>query len=133
LPDGSINVFRGLLIHISGGVPKNFIQQTEATVGDYSGSDSYPIQHNTDAPHYIRRACHLSGLSGCTFEEAVSWGKVERRASKVQLILRRDHESASGGAGAAGIGNKTQKKKGGLQGFGPTHIYPLMGFLTESR
>jgi deoxyhypusine synthase len=57
-------------------VPKNFIQQiiqqTEATVGDYSGSDSYPIQHNTDAPHYIRRACHLSGLSGCTFEEAVS-------------------------------------------------------------
>jgi hypothetical protein len=47
LPDGSINVFRGLLIHISGGVPKNFIQQiiqqTEAIMADYSGSHSFAI------------------------------------------------------------------------------------------
>jgi hypothetical protein len=39
----SINVFRGLLIHISGGVPKNFIQQTEAIMGDYSGGHSYAV------------------------------------------------------------------------------------------
>ena len=70
------------VIYIGGGVPKNFIQQTEVIaelIGDYSGGHSYAIQYTTDAPHW-------GGLSGCTFEEAVSWGKVKKEASKVQVF-----------------------------------------------
>lgn len=70
------------VIYIGGGVPKNFIQQTEVIaelIGDYSGGHSYAIQYTADAPHW-------GGLSGCTFEEAVSWGKVKRDASKVQVF-----------------------------------------------
>jgi len=48
-------------------------------IGDYSGGHSYAIQYTTDAPHW-------GGLSGCTFEEAVSWGKVKKEASKVQVF-----------------------------------------------
>jgi deoxyhypusine synthase len=70
------------VIYIGGGVPKNFIQQTEVVaelIGNYSGGHSYAIQYTTDAPHW-------GGLSGCTFEEAVSWGKVAKEASKVQVF-----------------------------------------------
>jgi len=70
------------VIYIGGGVPKNFIQQTEVIaelIGNYSGGHSYALQYTTDAPHW-------GGLSGCTFEEAVSWGKVKREASKVQVF-----------------------------------------------
>ena len=70
------------VIYIGGGVPKNFIQQTEVIaelIGNYSGGHSYAIQYTTDAPHW-------GGLSGCTFEEAVSWGKVAKEASKVQVF-----------------------------------------------
>lgn len=70
------------VIYIGGGVPKNFIQQTEVIaelIGDYSGGHSYALQYTTDAPHW-------GGLSGCTFEEAVSWGKVKKEASKVQVF-----------------------------------------------
>ncbi|HEY3272973.1 MAG TPA: deoxyhypusine synthase family protein, partial [Methanocella sp.] len=37
------------------------------------------IQYTTDAPHW-------GGLSGCTFEEAVSWGKISGVAPKVQVF-----------------------------------------------
>jgi deoxyhypusine synthase len=70
------------VIYIGGGVPKNFIQQTEVIaelIGNYSGGHSYALQYTTDAPHW-------GGLSGCTFEEAVSWGKVKKEASKVQVF-----------------------------------------------
>lgn len=70
------------VVYIGGGVPKNFIQQTEVIaelVGIYSGGHSYAIQYTTDAPHW-------GGLSGCTFEEAVSWGKVKKEARKVQVF-----------------------------------------------
>lgn len=70
------------VVYIGGGVPKNFIQQTEVIaelIGVYSGGHSYAIQYTTDSPHF-------GGLSGCTFEEAVSWGKVARGASKVQVF-----------------------------------------------
>jgi len=70
------------VIYIGGGVPKNFIQQTEVIaelIGDYSGGHSFAIQYTTDAPHW-------GGLSGCTFEEAVSWGKVKKEASRVQVF-----------------------------------------------
>jgi len=70
------------VIYIGGGVPKNFIQQTEVVaelVGQYSGGHSYAIQYTADSPHW-------GGLSGCTFEEAISWGKVKKEASKVQVF-----------------------------------------------
>ncbi|MGB4087223.1 deoxyhypusine synthase [Methanothrix sp.] len=70
------------VIYIGGGVPKNFIQQTEVItemVGTYTGGHNYAIQYTTDSPHW-------GGLSGCTFEEAVSWGKVRKEASKVQVF-----------------------------------------------
>jgi deoxyhypusine synthase len=70
------------VIYVGGGVPKNFIQQTEVIaelIGIYSGGHSYALQFTTDVPHF-------GGLSGCTFEEAVSWGKVSKEASKVQVF-----------------------------------------------
>jgi deoxyhypusine synthase len=66
------------VIYIGGGVPKNFIQQT-AVIASYQTrhdkSHSYAIQITTDSPQW-------GGLSGCTFEEAQSWGKIGKRARK---------------------------------------------------
>jgi deoxyhypusine synthase len=70
------------VVYIGGGVPKNFIQQTEVIaelIGDYSGGHSYAIQYTTDVPHF-------GGLSGCTFKEAVSWGKIKKEARMVQVF-----------------------------------------------
>ncbi|MCL7412678.1 MAG: deoxyhypusine synthase [ANME-2 cluster archaeon] len=71
------------VIYVGGGVPKNFIQQTEVIAslmgGDVEGHD-YAIQYTTDAPHW-------GGLSGCTFDEAVSWGKIAGSARKVQVFV----------------------------------------------
>jgi len=68
------------VIYIGGGVPKNFIQQT-AVIASYQTrhdkSHSYAIQISTDVPQW-------GGLSGCTFEEGQSWGKISFRAQKVQ-------------------------------------------------
>ena len=64
------------------GVPKNFIQQTQvvASIHDQDlGGHDFAIQYTTDAPHW-------GGLSGCTFEEAVSWGKESPASSKVQVF-----------------------------------------------
>ncbi|MDP6612601.1 MAG: deoxyhypusine synthase [Candidatus Hydrothermarchaeota archaeon] len=71
------------VIYVGGGVPKNFIQQTEvitSLLGSESGGHDYGIQFTTDAPHF-------GGLSGCTFEEAVSWGKISPTARKVQVFV----------------------------------------------
>jgi deoxyhypusine synthase len=70
------------VIYVGGGVPKNFIQQTEviaSILGLPIEGHSYAIQYTTDAPHW-------GGLSGCTFEEAVSWGKIAAVAPKVQVF-----------------------------------------------
>ena len=70
------------VIYIGGGTPKNFIQQTEVTAGLLSRRPSegheYAIQITTDSPQW-------GGLSGCTFEEAQSWGKVSKKAKQVTL------------------------------------------------
>lgn len=71
------------VVYIGGGVPKNFIQQTEVALsllGSDAGGHDYAIQFTTDSPHY-------GGLSGCTFEEAVSWGKVSAGAKKVLVYV----------------------------------------------
>lgn len=71
------------VVYIGGGVPKNFIQQTEviaSILGMHIGGHDYAIQYTTDAPHW-------GGLSGCTFDEAVSWGKIAAQAKKVQVFV----------------------------------------------
>ncbi len=71
------------VVYIGGGVPKNFIQQTELLnliLGVEMPGHEYAVQYTTDAPHW-------GGLSGCTFEEAVSWGKIGRRAKTAQVFV----------------------------------------------
>ncbi len=69
------------VIYVGGGTPKNFIQQTEVTAtylgGEVSGH-KYAVQFTADAPHW-------GGLSGCTFEEAQSWGKIQKKARMVSV------------------------------------------------
>lgn len=67
------------VIYIGGGVPKNFIQQT-AVIASYAmrreRSHNFAIQITTDLPVW-------GGLSGASFEEAQSWGKISKDAKKV--------------------------------------------------
>ena len=77
------------VFYIGGGVPKDFIQlfavsssllypeyevpsrkdgQKRKTTQEISYPHKYAIQITTDSPQW-------GGLSGCTFEEAISWGK----------------------------------------------------------
>jgi deoxyhypusine synthase len=63
-------------IYIGGGVPKNYIQQlgpvSELLFREKRGH-RYAFQVTTDDPKW-------GGLSGCTFEEAKSWGKIEKES-----------------------------------------------------
>lgn len=87
-------------IYIGGGVPKDFIQLLAVT-GDFLYEDrqipnrengldrtetgeyntyfphKYAIQITTDSPQW-------GGLSGCTFEEAISWGKETDKGRFIQ-------------------------------------------------
>jgi deoxyhypusine synthase len=59
------------VIYVGGGVPKNYIQQTaflERQFGIPDAEHDYGFQITTDSPQW-------GGLSGCTFDEGVSWGK----------------------------------------------------------
>jgi len=70
------------VVYIGGGVPKNFIQQTQVIASIHNqdlGGHAYAIQYTTDAPHW-------GGLSGCTFEEAISWGKEAPQCPRVQCF-----------------------------------------------
>jgi deoxyhypusine synthase len=64
------------VVYIGGGTPKNYIQQIEVVL-EVLGFDSighkYAIQLTTDDAKW-------GGLSGCTFEEAQSWGKITKDA-----------------------------------------------------
>ena len=72
------------VIYIGGGVPKDTIQL--ATVikslatndGNSETPHDYAIQITTDSPQW-------GGLSGCTFEEAVSWGKINSNGRNAVL------------------------------------------------
>jgi deoxyhypusine synthase len=67
------------VIYFGGGTPKNFIQQAEVTaimMKTNVEGHKYAVQLVTDAPHW-------GGLSGCTFEEAQSWGKIAKDARMV--------------------------------------------------
>lgn len=70
------------VVYVGGGVPKNFIQQTQVIASIHKqdlGGHAYAIQYTTDAPHW-------GGLSGCSFEEAVSWGKESPGSPMVQCF-----------------------------------------------
>ena len=69
------------VIYLGGGTPKNFIQQTEVTasiMGEDVSGHRHALQVITDPPHW-------GGLSGCTFDEAQSWGKIAADASAVTV------------------------------------------------
>jgi deoxyhypusine synthase len=71
------------VIFIGGGTPKNFTQQTEVVaslLGMRAQGHRYCIQFSTDAPHW-------GGLSGCTFEESQSWGKIHFEADKINVYV----------------------------------------------
>lgn len=70
-------------IYIGGGVPKNYIQQlgpvSELLFQKESGH-RYAFQITTDDPKW-------GGLSGCTFEEAKSWGKIEKGSTYAVVYM----------------------------------------------
>jgi deoxyhypusine synthase len=70
-------------IYIGGGVPKNYIQQL-GPVSDLlfqkESGHRYAFQVTTDDPKW-------GGLSGCTFEEAKSWGKIEKSSSVAVVYM----------------------------------------------
>jgi deoxyhypusine synthase len=89
------------VVYIGGGVPKDFIQLFAVTpdllykerripnragaLGREGTSETYhphkyAVQITTDSPQW-------GGLSGCTFEEAVSWGKETPSGSFVQCYV----------------------------------------------
>lgn len=73
------------VVFIGGGTPKNYIQQIEITletlgyVSKKEGHD-YAVQITTDDPKW-------GGLSGCTFDEGQSWGKINKNATKAVAYL----------------------------------------------
>ncbi|MBI4481961.1 MAG: deoxyhypusine synthase family protein [Acidobacteria bacterium] len=69
------------VVFCGGGTPKNFINQTEVTasmVNSRIAGHQHAIQVITDSPQW-------GGLSGCTFEEAQSWGKIAKDAQRVTV------------------------------------------------
>jgi len=85
------------VVYIGGGVPKDFIQLLSVTadlqfkerklptrgegvkrLNESYYPHKYAIQITTDSPQW-------GGLSGCTFEEAMSWGKEDPKGRHVQV------------------------------------------------
>jgi deoxyhypusine synthase len=66
-------------IYIGGGVPKNYINDA-AVMLDYTPGHSYAFQITTDAPHW-------GGLTGSTLDEAKSWGKVAKKATRATAYV----------------------------------------------
>ena len=90
------------VVYIGGGVPKDFIQlfavtpcllypdrkvpnregktfKSEEGIEEAYYPHKYAIQITTDSPQW-------GGLSGCTLEEAISWGKVSSEGRFVQCF-----------------------------------------------
>jgi deoxyhypusine synthase len=71
------------VVYVGGGTPKNYIQQTEVmleVIGLQTIGHRYAIQLTTDDPKW-------GGLSGCTFEEAQSWGKITKDAKMATAYI----------------------------------------------
>jgi deoxyhypusine synthase len=69
------------VIYFGGGTPKNFVNQTEVTATFLRRAHhghKYALQVVTDAAHW-------GGLSGCTFAESQSWGKIAHDAKMIDV------------------------------------------------
>jgi deoxyhypusine synthase len=71
------------VVYLGGGVPKDTIQLSAVIKSLSKGGTEptphdYAIQITADSPQW-------GGLSGCTLEEAVSWGKIAPRSRKTVL------------------------------------------------
>ena len=71
------------VVYLGGGVPKDTIQlstiiKSLAKGGEEETPHEYAIQITADSPQW-------GGLSGCTLEEAISWGKIASGAKKATL------------------------------------------------
>ncbi len=83
------------VIYFGGGTPKNFVNQTEVTATFMRASHHGPEVTATfmRASHHghkyalqiVTAAPHWGGLSGCTFAESQSWGKIAHDASMVDV------------------------------------------------
>ncbi len=70
-------------IYIGGGVPKNYIQQlgpVSELLFQRERGHRFAFQVTTDDPKW-------GGLSGCTFEEAKSWGKIEKASAYAAVYM----------------------------------------------
>ncbi|MBI3022557.1 MAG: deoxyhypusine synthase [Thaumarchaeota archaeon] len=72
------------VVYIGGGVPKDTIQLSTVIKSLTNGGDEetpheYAIQITTDSPQW-------GGLSGCTLEEAISWGKITTNSKKRSTV-----------------------------------------------
>lgn len=69
------------VIYVAGGTPKNYVNDIEV-IAEVLGYDvaghEYAFQITTDRPD-------TGGLSGSTLEEAQSWGKIHREATKATV------------------------------------------------
>jgi len=71
------------VVYLGGGVPKDTIQlstiiKSLARGGEEETPHEFAIQITADSPQW-------GGLSGCTLEEAISWGKISSQAKKATL------------------------------------------------
>ena len=71
------------VVYLGGGVPKDTIQlstiiKSLAKGGEEETPHEFAIQITADSPQW-------GGLSGCTLEEAISWGKISSQAKKATL------------------------------------------------
>lgn len=69
------------VIYIGGGTPKNYVNDVEViaeVLGYEVAGHEYAFQITTDRPD-------TGGLSGSTLEEAQSWGKIHREATKATV------------------------------------------------
>jgi deoxyhypusine synthase len=71
------------VVYLGGGVPKDTIQlstiiKSLSKGGGEETPHEYAIQITADSPQW-------GGLSGCTLEEAISWGKISSQAKKATL------------------------------------------------
>ncbi len=75
---------RTAVIYIGGGTPKNWINDGIVMANYAFGREGeghyYALQLTTDVPHW-------GGLSGSTLDEAQSWGKISRTATRAMAHL----------------------------------------------
>jgi deoxyhypusine synthase len=74
-------------IEIGGGSPKNFYLQTQPQLSQILGLEGrgqdFLIQITTSSPQW-------GGLSGATFQEAISWGKVNPHEPRNNVVVYAD-------------------------------------------